>query len=139
MLLNLFKIIQHVMPIRIWINTIRLFPFHKSILVLKIVNLIILILRIKRGRNLPMRVHYIEINQIVINHILVLLNKTWVTAFWRLRRWTRVVAWRAWAGWTRGALGWGRTAPAYIQWTAYDLRNFIDSIQILLMIANSII
>lgn len=72
MLLNLFIIINHVMPIRIWINTVRLFPFHKSILVLKIVNLIILILRIERGWNLPVGVHYIEINQIVINHILAL-------------------------------------------------------------------
>ena len=139
MLLNLFIIIHHVMPIRIWINTVRLFPFHESILVLKIVNLIILILRIERGRNLPVGVHYIEINQIVINHILALWYKAWMTAFWRLRRWTRVVAWRAWAGWTRGALGWGRTAPAYVQRTAYTLRNFIDSIQILVVIANPII
>ena len=128
MLLNLFEIIHHVMPVRVWMHAIWLFPVHVAALVLEIVNLVELILCIELGWNLPVGVHHVEVNQIIINYILIFRDNTRVTAFWRLGRWAWVVARRAWAGGTRGALGGWRVALADIQRTAYTLWNFIDLI-----------
>ena len=111
MLLNLFKIIHHVVPIWVGMHAVWFFTVDIAILVLEIIELV---LSIERIWNLPVGMHHIEVHQIIINYVLVFMENTGMAAFWRLGWWTWVVPRGAWAGRTRWPLWWWRVALAYI-------------------------
>ena len=60
-------------------HAIWFFSINIAVLIFKIINLIELILSIKIGRNLPVRVHCIEVDQIIINYILSFRENTGMT------------------------------------------------------------